>query len=152
MKITFCGHSEINGKPNLDKDILRIIGQEAENRKVTFYLGSYGDFDARALSACKEYKQIHPDALIYFITPYLDESYLSGRKLIIENYDGTIYPPLEKVPKKFAIIERNKWMIAQSDLVISYVDYPWGGAANALSYAYKLKKRFINLGGYVPKN
>ena len=60
-------------------------------------------------------------------------------------YDSTVYPPLEKVPPKYAISERNKWMVSEADLIIAYVKYARGGAYNGLQYARRRGKRIINL-------
>ena len=60
-------------------------------------------------------------------------------------YVSFIYPPLEKVPLKFAINKRNEWMIDQSDFVIAYVEHSFGGAYQSLKYAYRKGKRIVNL-------
>jgi len=61
----------------------------------------------------------------------------------IEEYDESIYPPLESVPKRFAILRRNEWAIMESDIIVSYVIRSWGGAAKALEYAKRKGKRII---------
>ena len=50
-------------------------------------------------------------------------------------YDGTIYPPLENVPKRLAIIKRNEWMVDHADVIVAYVLHDWGGANDMLQYA-----------------
>ena len=55
-------------------------------------------------------------------------------------YDGTMYLNMEGEPKKFAIIERNHWMVDWADIVVSYVEHDWGGAYKTLSYAKTKKK------------
>ena len=62
-------------------------------------------------------------------------------------YDDVLYPPLETTPYRLAIVKRNEWMVSQSDLVIAYVLYSWGGAARTLEYAEKRKKKIIQLDG-----
>ena len=57
----------------------------------------------------------------------------------LEIFDGTIYPDIENVPPRFAIIKRNEWMVKQSDFMIAYVNYPWGGAYKTLQYAERKK-------------
>lgn len=52
---------------------------------------------------------------------------------------------IETVPKRFAISWRNKWMLNQSDYVITYVTHSWGGAAQFAEMAEKQHKRVINL-------
>ena len=60
-------------------------------------------------------------------------------------YDSSIYPPIEKVPPKFAISKRNEWMITNSDLIIAYVNHNYGGAYKTLEIAKRRKKKIINI-------
>lgn len=91
----------------------------------------------------KDFKADFPEIELIFITPYLDKNY-SKLELAKYYYDDVIFPPIESVPRKFAILKRNEWMVKQVDLVIAYVKYSWGGAAKALEYAKRKKKRIIN--------
>jgi len=52
---------------------------------------------------------------------------------------------IESVPRKFAILKRNEWMVDSAELVIAYVKYSWGGAAKTLEHARKRKKQINNL-------
>ena len=56
-----------------------------------------------------------------------------------------IYPELEKVPPKFAILHRNRYMIDKADIVITYIQYTKGGAYQAYLYAKKQGKNIIEL-------
>ena len=59
-------------------------------------------------------------------------------------YDSTVYPPLETVPRRFAISHRNRWMVETSDVVVAYVLHDWGGAAATLRCAKQKKKQIIS--------
>lgn len=59
--------------------------------------------------------------------------------------DSIIYPPLEKVPKRFCILKRNEWIIDHSDIIVFFVRYSYGGAHTALEYAKKKKKKIYNI-------
>ena len=58
-------------------------------------------------------------------------------------YDVTIYPPLENVPKRLAIIKRNEWMVDHADVIVAYVLHEWGGASTMLQYAVRKGKEII---------
>lgn len=73
--------------------------------------------------------------------PYLNSS------MMTVGYDETVYPPLESVPKRFAISRRNEWMVRESDIVVAYVTHSWGGAAKTLEYARRKKKQIFLCGG-----
>ncbi len=143
MIITFCGHSKafINFKK---EKLINIFKKLSSNSPLEFLLGGYGEFDKFALSCAVEYKTIYSNSKLIFVTPYINQSYgkLQNAKYI---YDEIIYPPLESVPKKFAIIERNKWMVEKSDFIISYISHDYGGAFNTYKHAKKLNKKIINL-------
>lgn len=59
---------------------------------------------------------------------------------------NTEYPEgIELVPKRFAICFRNKWMIEQSDIVVTYVVRGYGGAAKFAELARKNGKENLNI-------
>ena len=69
---------------------------------------------------------------------------LESSSLPSSRYDSTVYPPLETVPRRFAISHRNRWMVETSDVVVAYVLHDWGGAAATLRCARKKKKQIIS--------
>ena len=148
MIITFLGHSQISNADRIYQSVIDIITENIKNRdKVTFYCGGYGNFDHLCAKACRSVCEIRRDCEVVFVTPYMIESHKNKIKKIMDTkiYDSILYPPLEKVPLKFAISKRNEWMAKQSDLIIAYVEYTYGGAYKALEYAKKKKKHIINL-------
>lgn len=145
MIITFFGHSNCLFNDDIKKKLKNIlVGEIIKNPISKFYLGGYGDFDGLCLRTLRELKHDFPTIEILFITPYLDKNY-SKLELANYYYDDVIFPPLESVPRKFAILKRNEWMVDEADLVIAYVMYSWGGAAKTLEYAKRKKKRIINI-------
>lgn len=147
MIITFCGHSAIyEGREELQSNVLSAINEFAKEEDVTFYLGGYGDFDWIALRAAKEYKDKHPDSQLLFILPYLTDEFFEHKEMYLKECDDTIYPEVEKTPKRFAISKRNEWMVKSADYVIAYVNHSWGGAVKTLEYAVRHKKSYINFG------
>ena len=145
MIITFCGHSNFSFSDTTKNKLKNLLIEKIrKNPTCKFYLGGYGDFDGLCLKTIRELKHDFPTIEILFITPYLDKNY-SKLELAKYYYDDVIFPPIESVPRKFAILKRNEWMVEQADLVIAYVKYSWGGAAKALEYAKRKKKRIINI-------
>ena len=145
MIITFCGHSNCLFNDEEKEKLKQLLIKEIrKNPTCKFYLGGYGDFDSLCLRTLQELKTVFPNIELLFITPYLDSNY-SKLELAKYYYDDVIFPPLESVPRKFAILKRNEWMVEEADLVIAYVKYSWGGAAKTLEYAKRKKKRIINL-------
>ncbi len=50
------------------------------------------------------------------------------------------------MPFRFGIEYRNKWMIENSDYVVTYVRRSFGGAAKFKALAERKKKNVINIG------
>lgn len=64
---------------------------------------------------------------------------------LLPMFDSSVYPNIEKVPKRFAILKRNEWLINNSDFLIAYV-HRLGGAHKTLEYAQKKKHiKVINI-------
>ena len=145
MIITFCGHSDFLFSDDVKQQLKNILVSEIiKNPTCRFYLGGYGDFDSLCLRTLRELKKEFQDIELIFITPYIDKNY-SKLEFAKYHYDDVIFPPLESVPRKFAIIKRNEWMVEEADLVIAYVKYSWGGAAKTLEYAKRKKVPIINI-------
>lgn len=96
-----------------------------------------GQFDALAAAVVRKQKEQHPKMRSVLVLPYLD------RPFDASDYDETVYPPLEKVPKRYAISRRNERMIDRSDVVIAYVSHSFGGAYQTLCYAQRKQKRIV---------
>lgn len=69
--------------------------------------------------------------------PYLDRTFDAA------DYDETVYPPLENVPRRYAITRRNEYMADCADVIVAYVIHSFGGAYKTLCYAQRKKKRII---------
>ena len=148
MIITFMGHSVITSHEAVKKAVKKEIKKNISNVKnITFYLGGYGDFDNICARTCKELKQEGAEIDLVYVTPYISLSEQAKieemRKLGYCDY--SLYPPLEKVPPKFAISKRNEWMIMNADLIIAYVKHCYGGAYNGLRFAKRKGKTAINI-------
>ena len=62
------------------------------------------------------------------------------------NASDSVYPEgIECVPPRFAIDYRNKWMLNNSEYVVCYVKYNFGGANKFYKLSEKMKKHVINL-------
>ena len=129
MTVTFCGHSQTNDQKEISSWLDTILPSLIEGGAATFYLGGYGDFDLLAAAAVRRQKAAYPHIKSVLVLPYLN------KKFDATAYDRTTYPPLEKVPPRYAIVKRNQWMVSESDVVISGVIHSWGGAAKTLDFA-----------------
>jgi len=137
MKIcTFIGHQDLENS-DVQEWLFQQITQLIEQGTHTFYFGGYGKFDIMAAKVVKNLKMQLPDIQLVLVLPYLD------KKWDTDLYDESLYPLIEKVPKRLAILKRNKWMIDASDIVIAYVIRNRGGAFTSLKFARRRKKVVI---------
>ncbi len=138
MVCTFIGHRDA---PWMLKEKLEsVITELIVDRKVdTFYIGNHGAFDKIALYVIKRLKTKYPHINYYTVVAYLPQN--------TEVSNGnTLFPQgLELVHPRNAINVRNKWMIENSDFLVSYVIYNFGGAAKIKRLAEKNGKIVINL-------
>ena len=139
MTVTFFGHKDTPKEiePTLRSTLIDLI----ENKNVTvFYVGNNGSFDTMVRRQLENLSQTYP------ITYNVVLAYLPTKKSEYDDYTNTIYPEgLETAPKRFATSWRNKWMIKQSDIVVTYVTHNFGGAAQFKKLAEKQGKTVIEL-------
>lgn len=139
MICTFFGHKDTPKEiePTLRSTLIDLI----ENKNVNvFYVGNNGNFDTMVRRQLENLSQTYP------IEYHVVLAYLPTEKNKYDNLTNTIYPEgLETVPKRFAIPWRNKWMIQQSDIVVTYVTHNFGGAAQFKGMAERQEKTMIEL-------
>lgn len=137
MIITFCGHDNVSDSNQVREWLCNVLDRFLHEENVLCYLGGYGGFDRLAASVLREKQKDNPAIQIVLIIPYLNRKYDES------GYDYTLFPPLESVPPRYAILKRNEWMVAQADVIIAYVTHSWGGAAKTLEYAISKRKQVI---------
>ena len=139
MSVTFCGHGDISYNDEIKHKLQTEIENVIKDGETDFLLGGYGRFDLLAAHTLKILKSEYPQIKSMLVLPYINKEYDTAL------YDESIYPPLEKVHKRVAIIKRNEWAVNEANIVIAYVDHDWGGAAKTLKYAVKRKKDIRNI-------
>lgn len=139
---TFFGHHDCPAevKPKLREVLTDLI----ENHSVdAFYVGNKGAYDRMVRSVLRgmaqEYAHIHYAVVLERLpVKHSDDD--------LEDYSDTMLPEgIEEVPPRFSIVWRNKWMLRQSDYVVTYVTHSWGGAAQFAEMAERQGKNVINL-------
>ena len=136
MTCCFFGHREVEDdiESILKETIVQLINEGVKN----FYVGNHGAFDKMVYRVLKKICEENPTVKFAVVLAYLSTK---GN-----NYSNSIYPEgLEKVPMRFAISHRNKWMIDKSDYVIVYVKRNVGGAVQFYEMAKRKGKKVINI-------
>ena len=139
---TFFGHRDCPSsiEPKLREVLIDLIENHAVD---VFYVGQQGAFDRIVRSVLKELASIYPH-IRYAVV--LERLPLKRDEFDSRDYSDTMLPEgIEIVHPRFAISWRNKWMLDQSDYVVTYITHSWGGAAQFAEMAERQEKLIINL-------
>lgn len=137
MKSCFMfGHAD-SPEDILPKIESAVLSQYTIHDITVFYVGNRGRFDSLAATAVKHAKRIHPDIQLFLLL-----AYHPGEKAVelTEGFDGSFYPLLGNVPRRYAIVRANQHMVDTVDSLICFVKHV-GNTRNLLEYA---KRRQIN--------
>jgi len=132
---------------SLTKKLYDIILNLVSEENITeFMTGEMGDFDACFSSAVRKAKMLYPDITLVLVLPYFQNKLNTNKDYYETFYDDIIIPnEVMGCHYKTAITMRNRWMIDNSEYVISYTLKNHGGAYNALSYAREQHKTIITI-------
>ncbi len=139
MTVTFFGHKEIYDdlESILEQTLLKLIERGADN----FLVGDKGRFDYIVRNKLRQIKRLYPHIKYAVVLAYMPKN--DERDIL---FNESVCPEgLESVPPRFAIYYRNKWMLEQSDVVVTYVKHNLGGTAQFKTLAEKKGKTVINL-------
>ena len=142
---TFFGHQDCPSsvKPKMREVLIDLIENHAVDM---FYVGQQGAFDGIVRSVLKELVLVYPH-ISYAVV--LDRLPSKRDEFDTRDYSDTMLPEgVETVHPRFAISWRNKWMLKQSDYVVTHITHSWGGAAQFAEIANRRRKTIISLSDY----
>ena len=128
------------------KDFSRVLSELLEDLilnqgVVEFWTGGMGNFDGSFSAAVRGLKRKYPDIKLILIKPYFSNELNTNKEYYEFTYDDVVIPDvLAGVHPKSAITKRNRWMVENSDFIVTYVRRDHGGAFEAKKYAAKLDK------------
>lgn len=138
----FIGHREAGPEvlPALENAIEKHI---SEYGVTEFIVGHYGGFDRLAARALVSAKKYHPEVRLFMLIPY----HPAERPVETPpGFDGTFYPPgMESVPRKFSIVQANRYMIDHVNYLIAYAWHPASNAQNLVEYAERRNMLITNI-------
>ena len=146
MIVAFCGHSSYVRAHGDEEKVFSILENKIGTAYCEFFLGEYGEFDSFAYSCAQKFKKTHTNCKLVYITPYNSINHLKNySKYQKERFDLVIYPELEKIPPRYAISHRNKWIAEQADIIIAYITHKYGGAYATYLHAKRKNKQIFNI-------
>ena len=141
MVCCFFGHKDVSH--GIEERLTALLTELIAEGVDSFLVGNQGGFDSIVLHSLRMLKEKYPH-----ITYNVVLAYMPGAKEEWTTYEPleALYPEgLESVHPQYAISWRNKWMIRESDVVVTYITHSWGGAAKFAEQAEKKQKRVINI-------
>ena len=139
IRCCFAGHSQIydDFQSKLKIEIEKLILHKGVNE---FWVGNYGVFDRTAAKVVREFKSVYQNIKLYLVLPYTTKTIDENRNQYYEDFDALLIADIpERTPTKYRIIKCNEYMVNESDFLLCYVKYSWGGASKTLEYAEKKK-------------
>lgn len=147
MKTAFIGHRQVLAK-NIYEKLVETIEAQIQNGCKSFTMGTHGEFDRLALSACRNLRRQYKDIEIEVVLTSL-HTLEKQNKLDIPPYSDvkTVIYEIEDTHFKRQITLSNRMMIDTCDTLICYVDKNAyrSGAKKAMLYAEKRELKIINL-------
>lgn len=120
--------------------LVEAIENEISKGTKIFYVGYHGNFDRMAIAALRQARQKH-DIVAALVLPYHPAAYHIEKP---DGFDMILYPPLESVPQKYALVRANQYMVRTSGNIICYVRH-FGNSRNLLEYAQRHCSSITNI-------
>ncbi len=142
---TFAGHRFVYHSElfSLIKSTIWNLLETGDN--LCFYSGGMGEFDHLCENAVLEAKSVYPTTKLVLVLPYMTKELNTHKDYYTSRYDEIIIPDLSATHYKAAIQARNRWLVDQADILLSYVFRDFGGAFQTEKYAILSKKQVIQL-------
>ena len=139
----FFGHRDTIITPDLENKLESVVCDLIESGMNEFWCCEQGTFDWLSRTVMLRLKKSCPDIYICYVLAYP----CSKEKLKwIEEHFEIIYPEVvASAPRRFAITRRNTYIAENADIIVCYIDHPFGGAYKAIQTAKRHKKTIINL-------
>lgn len=141
---TFLGHRQC--PPDLRPQLRRVLMDFIEEHGVrTFYVGNQVGFERMACSVLRELCLEYPSVTYGVVLAHLPIHGQEKRENAMDDSHLILPDGIDTIPKQFAMDWRNRWMLKQSDYVVTYVTHPCGHAARYAALAKQMGKRVLNL-------
>lgn len=147
--VSFFGHRVVEDPISLEKELSKLILSLMQRKEyVAFLVGRNGDFDqivSSTIRRCKREYRCDNSAHI-LVLPYLTAEYRDNEASFQDYYDEIEVCEIASGSHfKSAFRMRNQAMVDRSHLALFYVKHSNGGAYQAMRYAVRKDKPYINL-------
>ncbi|MBR5130294.1 MAG: hypothetical protein IKV03_03630 [Alphaproteobacteria bacterium] len=140
---SFFGHRSIIDDVSVKQQLYEVVEELIVNQDVdTFLLGEMGDFEIIAGKVLQELKKKYPHIARETILCFSEQ--LQGDGKVSADWIH-LDLAVSKCKRRGRIPKRNQMVVDQSDVIVCYINVPYGGAYTAYQRALKKNKQIINL-------
>lgn len=151
MRCCFTGHRDIphEAERNLSVVLENTIRSLIADGAAVFYAGGAQGFDTIASKTVLKIKQESPDVRLILLLPcrsqtrFWSHDAISEYEHIKQQADAVRY--VSETYSKACMFKRNRELVDNSDVCVSYLDRESGGTAYTVRYARSKGLRIINL-------
>lgn len=140
---TFFGQKEINNEEELLHKLYEVIFDLIETKDINvFYVAYRKGFDELVKTALRNVKKVYPNmqySIVYTrkaFERYYDDYY----------FDAYLPDELENITSRHAVDKRDRWLLNESNYVVTYINHCHGRAAMFSIIADRQGKHIIKLG------
>lgn len=134
----FIGHHD--APLSLQERLNETVEELARKHDVSqFVVGHRGNFDRMATAAVQAVKRKKPELYAYRLLSYFPDKMTPP---VPELFDDNYYPlELVEVPRRYAVVKANQFMLNQCDYLVAYVNREGGNAGALLKRAKRMEKK-----------
>ena len=145
----FFGHRNTPLSFELETKLEKLVRNLIYDGVYEFWCCNEGTFDLLSRIVMLRLKQEKPYIQLCYVSAYNPDKFPKLKRQSIEKDFEIIYAnEIANGHPKFAITRRNKFIVQNADILITYIKNNSGGAYNAIKLAQKHSKKIIPLTNY----
>ena len=146
MIITLIGDPNYVEQDGHKERLLSILKEHVGDKISQLFFCGGGHFDMFALRVGREFQKSHPHTALTSIPPCrlnkLDPKHLAMLEVF---FDHVLEPPHNLFLGKNSLLRRSKWLLEQTDLVVTHLPCQDETVQQFLAYAQELGKPILSL-------
>ena len=140
---SFFGHRSIIDAEPVKQQLYEVVEDLIVNQNVDkFLLGEMGDFEIMAGEVVESLKKKYPHIIRHAILCFTEQVQQVAK---VDSDCFHLDISVERCKRRGRIPKRNQMVVDESDIVVCYINAPYGGAYTAYQRAVKKNKQIINL-------
>ena len=146
MIITLIGDPNYVEQDGHKERLLSILEEHIGDKVSQLFFCGVGHFDMFASRVGREFQKSHPYTALTAIPPCRLNKLDPRHAAVLEVFfDHVLEPPFDLLSGEDALLHRDKWLLEQTDLVVTHLPCQDESAQQFLAYAQELGKPILSL-------